>query len=238
MLGQPRAQDRDTLVQPALGVARAEPVHVRIMTEQEGRRFQQIVRRSSANSVRYRRATMLPASAGGNRVPVNAQLVQADDDTVRDVIHRFNEIGLASLDLRGREAAPACSVLTTRTSSCRRPPPAPTMLGHRRVVLGRVGPARATPRDPPPHPRRSLLPRLLLRRRLQPVGRQPPREGRREHSGRAPIGTGRNGRSGSHSASLGSPRPRPTSTTRTQSSHLIRKRGSNLGLSRAGRRGP
>jgi hypothetical protein len=27
-------------------------------------------------------------------VPVIAKLVQADEDTVRDVIHRFNEIGL------------------------------------------------------------------------------------------------------------------------------------------------
>ncbi|GGT30298.1 hypothetical protein GCM10010286_64310 [Streptomyces toxytricini] len=27
-----------------------------------------------------------------------SQLVQADEDTVRDVIHRFNEIGLACLD--------------------------------------------------------------------------------------------------------------------------------------------
>lgn len=43
---------------------------------------------------------MLLASAGGNRVAVIAQLVQADVDTVRDVIHRFNEIGLAALDPR------------------------------------------------------------------------------------------------------------------------------------------
>ncbi|EFK98056.1 transposase [Streptomyces sp. SPB78] len=50
--------------------------------------------------MRYRRAMMLLASAGGNRVPVIAQLVQADEDTVRDVIHRFNEIGLACLDPR------------------------------------------------------------------------------------------------------------------------------------------
>lgn len=41
---------------------------------------------------------MLLASAGGNRVPVIAQLVQADEGTVRDVIHRFNEIGPACLD--------------------------------------------------------------------------------------------------------------------------------------------
>lgn len=37
---------------------------------------------------------------GGNRVPVIAQLVQADEDTVRDVIHRFNQIGPACLDPR------------------------------------------------------------------------------------------------------------------------------------------
>jgi transposase len=43
---------------------------------------------------------MLPASAGGDRVPVIAQLVRADEDTVRDVIHRFNGIGLACLDPR------------------------------------------------------------------------------------------------------------------------------------------
>ncbi|WP_405467806.1 helix-turn-helix domain-containing protein [Streptomyces canus] len=76
----------------------AEPVRVRRLTDQEGQRLQQIVRRGSTSSVRYRRAMMLLASAGGNRVPVIAQLVQADEDTVRDVIHRFNEIGLACLD--------------------------------------------------------------------------------------------------------------------------------------------
>ncbi|WUS34897.1 helix-turn-helix domain-containing protein [Streptomyces sp. NBC_01255] len=85
---------------PTTGGAVAEPVRVRRLTDQEGQRLQQIVRRGSTNSVRYRRAMMLLASAGGNRVPVIAQLVAADEDTVRDVIHRFNEIGLACLDPR------------------------------------------------------------------------------------------------------------------------------------------
>ncbi|MFE7652509.1 IS630 family transposase [Streptomyces bottropensis] len=76
----------------------AEPVRVRRLTDQEGQKLQQIVRRGSTSTVRYRRAMMLLASAGGNRVPVIAQLVQADEDTVRDVIHRFNEIGLTCLD--------------------------------------------------------------------------------------------------------------------------------------------
>ncbi|WP_424886799.1 IS630 family transposase [Streptomyces sp. XH2] len=78
----------------------AEPVRVRRLTDQEGQKLQQIVRRGSTSSVRYRRAMMLLASAGGNRVPVIARLVQADEDTVRDVIHRFNEIGLACPDPR------------------------------------------------------------------------------------------------------------------------------------------
>lgn len=78
----------------------AEPVRVRRLTDQEGQKLQQIVRRGSTSSVRLRRSMMLLASASGNRVPAIAQLVQADEDTVRDVIHRFNEIGLACLDPR------------------------------------------------------------------------------------------------------------------------------------------
>ena len=87
----------------------AETVRVRRLTDQEGQQLQRIVRRGSTNTARYRRAMLLLASAGGNRVPVIAQLVQADEDTVRDVIHRFNEIGLACLDPRWAGAVPACS---------------------------------------------------------------------------------------------------------------------------------
>lgn len=76
----------------------AEPVRVRRLTDKEGQKLKQIVRRGSTSSVPYRRAMMLLASAVGNRVPVIARLVQADEGTVRDVIHRFNEIGLACLD--------------------------------------------------------------------------------------------------------------------------------------------
>lgn len=76
----------------------AEPGCVRRVTDQEGQKLQQIVRRGSTSTVRYRRTMMLPASAGGNRVPVIAQFVQAHEDTVRGLIHRFNEIGLACLD--------------------------------------------------------------------------------------------------------------------------------------------
>src|SRR3954451_5432546 len=85
---------------PTAGGAVAEPVRVRSLTDQEGQKLQQIVRRGSTSTVRYRRAMMLLASAGGDRVPVIAQLVQADEDTVRDVIHRFNKTGLPCRDPR------------------------------------------------------------------------------------------------------------------------------------------
>lgn len=78
----------------------AEPVRVRRLTEQEGQKLQRIVRRGHTCTVRFRRAMMLLASAGGNSVPVIANLVQANEDTVRDLIHRFNEIGLGCLDPR------------------------------------------------------------------------------------------------------------------------------------------
>src|SRR4051812_40668831 len=38
------------------------------------------------------------ASASGTLVPAIARLVAANEDTVRDVIHAFNERGLAALD--------------------------------------------------------------------------------------------------------------------------------------------
>src|SRR5713101_1302596 len=76
----------------------AEPVRARRLTDQEGQRLLQIVRRGKHGSVRVRRALMIMASASGTTVPAIARLVAADEDTVRDVIHTFNEKGLAALD--------------------------------------------------------------------------------------------------------------------------------------------
>ena len=78
----------------------AEPVRARRLTDQEGRRLLQIVRRGKHGSVRVRRAMIIMASASGTRVPAIARLVAADEDTVRDVIHTFNAKGLAALDPR------------------------------------------------------------------------------------------------------------------------------------------
>ncbi len=78
----------------------AEPVRARRLTDQEGQRLQQIVRRGKHESVRVRRAMIIMASASGTLVPAIARLVAADEDTVRDVIHLFNQKGLAALDPR------------------------------------------------------------------------------------------------------------------------------------------
>jgi transposase len=76
----------------------AEPVRARRLTDYEGQRLTQIVRRGKHESIRVRRAMIIMASASGTPVPAIARLVAADEDTVRDVIHAFNERGLAALD--------------------------------------------------------------------------------------------------------------------------------------------
>jgi transposase len=78
----------------------AEPVRTRRLSEDEGRRLTQIVRRGRGNPIGVRRATIMLASTSGTPVPTIARLVAADEDTVRDVIHAFNERGLAALDPR------------------------------------------------------------------------------------------------------------------------------------------
>lgn len=102
---------------------------MRRLTAQEGQKLQQIVRRGSTSSVRYRRAMMLLASAGGNRVPVIAQLVQAGKDTVRDVIHRFNEIGLACLAPRWAGGRPRLLTLDDEDFVMQTATTRPTKLG-------------------------------------------------------------------------------------------------------------
>ncbi|CAM5304183.1 hypothetical protein SAURM35S_06239 [Streptomyces aurantiogriseus] len=78
-------------------------------------------------------------------------------------------------------ALPGPGVCVRRVRPARHPP-------HHRSRLGPRRPPRTPSRDLPPHPRRPVLPRLLLRRRRHPVGRQPQEEGRRgEHPGRPEV---------------------------------------------------
>ena len=80
----------------------SKPVRVRRLTDEEGRQLQRIVRgggsRSERSIVKWRRAVVVHASAGGNTVAVIARLVATSDDRVREMIHRFNQMGMVSLD--------------------------------------------------------------------------------------------------------------------------------------------
>jgi transposase len=82
----------------------SEQLRVRRLTHAEGQQIQRIVRRGGGKTdkshVKWRRALVVHASAGGNSVPVIARLVATSEDRVREMIHRFNEMGMKSLDPR------------------------------------------------------------------------------------------------------------------------------------------
>ncbi len=82
----------------------ADLVKVRRLSDEEGQRLLRIVRRGEPKAtksvIRYRRAMVVLASASGNTVPAIARLVAADEDTVRELIHRFNDVGMKALDPR------------------------------------------------------------------------------------------------------------------------------------------
>jgi transposase len=82
----------------------AEPVKARRLTDEEGHKPQGLVRRGEgkgkASVVRYRRGLVVLSSAGGNTVPVIARLVQTSEDRVREVVHKFNKMGMACLGPR------------------------------------------------------------------------------------------------------------------------------------------
>jgi hypothetical protein len=76
----------------------SERVKVRRLSDDEGHQLQRIVRRGGGKTmvsvVRYRRAMVVLASAGGNTVEVIARLVQTSPDRVREMVHRFNDMGM------------------------------------------------------------------------------------------------------------------------------------------------
>ena len=80
----------------------ATPVKVRRLSDEEGRQLQRIVRRGGGKSdksiVKWRRALVVLASAGGNDVAAIARLVQTSPDRVREMIHSFNDKGMRALD--------------------------------------------------------------------------------------------------------------------------------------------
>src|SRR3954464_5153211 len=82
----------------------AERVKARRLSDEEGQRLLRMVRRGEPKAtksvIRYRRAMVVLASASGNTVPAIARLVAADEDTVREGIHRFNKLRMGSLGPR------------------------------------------------------------------------------------------------------------------------------------------
>ena len=113
------------LAGPALGGSgsldqgMSKPLRVRRLTDREGRELQRISRRGSGSSegsvVRWRRALVVLASAGGNTVPVIARLAATSDDRVREVIHRSTTPGWRLWTLGGRVAVFAGSLAVRLT---------------------------------------------------------------------------------------------------------------------------
>jgi transposase len=74
-----------------------EGIRVREITNDEGKRLLQIVRRSSGSVVRWRRAQMVLLSAQGMDVAGIAKVAFTSPDRVRAVLHNFNDDGFDSL---------------------------------------------------------------------------------------------------------------------------------------------
>ncbi|MEZ0112264.1 transposase [Catenulispora sp. EB89] len=75
----------------------AEPVQVREIDVDEGRRLLRIVRRGTGSVVTWRRAQMVLLSAQKMPVAKIAEVAFTSEDRVRDVIHNFNTDGFNSL---------------------------------------------------------------------------------------------------------------------------------------------
>ncbi len=110
----------------------AERVRVRRLNDAEGRELQRIVRRggkSDRSIVKWRRAMVVLASAGGNDVAAIARLVQTSPDRVREMIHRFNDLGMRSLDPQWAGGRPRQITTTDREFIVETAKSRPTKLG-------------------------------------------------------------------------------------------------------------
>jgi hypothetical protein len=81
----------------------AEPVKACRWTDHGGLRLKQMVRRGRGPVCQ---ATIIMASVSRTPVSAIARLLAADEDNVRDVVHVFNEKGLAALDPQWRGGRP------------------------------------------------------------------------------------------------------------------------------------
>lgn len=94
--------------------------------------MQQIVRRGGKTDrsiVKWRRAMVVLASAGGNDVATIARLVQTSPDRVREMIHRFNDLGMRSLDPQWAGGRPRQITTTDRALIVKTATTRPNKLG-------------------------------------------------------------------------------------------------------------
>ena len=102
----------------------ATPVTVRRLSDEEGRQLQRIVRRGGGRTdgpiVKWLRALVVLASAGGDDVAAIARLVRTSPQRFREMIHTFNK-GMRSLEPQPAGAVPAGSRLSSVDASSRRP---------------------------------------------------------------------------------------------------------------------
>jgi transposase len=99
---------------------------MRSMTDQEQAALTRVVKASSERADRVRRATALLAVAGGQPLARAAQQAGFRSGTaVAEVVHRFNRIGLAALDIaagRGRRPTYDVSARAQIVATAQRPP--------------------------------------------------------------------------------------------------------------------
>ena len=74
-----------------------DPLRVREIDDDEGRRLVRVVRRGSGSVVTWRRAQMVLLSAQGMNATAIAKVAFTSEDRVRDVIRNFNADGFGSL---------------------------------------------------------------------------------------------------------------------------------------------
>jgi Winged helix-turn helix len=101
----------------------AEPVRVREIDDDEGRRLLRIIRRGSGSVVTWRRAQMVLLSAQGMLVAKIAEVTFTSPDRVRDVIHNFNADGFDSLYPKYKGGWPRTFTLPEAARSRRSPSP-------------------------------------------------------------------------------------------------------------------
>lgn len=97
----------------------AKSVELREISNEEGNRLLQMVRRGAGNIVTWRRAQIVLWAAQGYRVARIAEIGFTSEDRVREVIHNFNRDGFSSLSPKYGGGRPHKFDAETRTEIAR-----------------------------------------------------------------------------------------------------------------------